>query len=130
LRSSTASPHTPCSSTNVFVAPRIALSSTTIRCYPRLWLASSMTLRMAIETSPVSSVNIPTCPSCPSSLTIWLSQIAATGSSYAGALGLLLDTTMSSVIQQPRCLRYYHLASISFVRLAWRSIQQPPRTSM
>ena len=50
-------------------------------------------------------------------------------SSYAGALGMM-DTAMSSAIQQPKSWRYYRLESILLVRLDLRLIRQPPHTSM
>ena len=57
-RSSATSPPAPCSPTNVSIAPRSTSSLTIIRCCPRLWLASSTTVRMAIETSPASLVYV------------------------------------------------------------------------
>jgi hypothetical protein len=68
---STTSRPAPCAPTNVSIAHGSASSLITIRCYPRLWPASSMTPRTASETSPASLVNAPpTCPSCPSSRTM------------------------------------------------------------
>ena len=132
LRSYAASPPAPCSTTNVSVAPRTASSqsTTTIRCCSRFWLASSMTPTKAIDTTPASLVNTPTCPSCPSPWSMLLSQISTMASSYAGAKGLMDYTAMLPIIQQPRSSRNYHLVSILLVRLDWGSIQQPPRTSM
>ena len=56
---STTSRPAPYSPTNVCIAPRSASSLIIIKCYPRLLLASSTTVRTAIEISPASLVYAP-----------------------------------------------------------------------
>jgi hypothetical protein len=126
--SSAASPPAPCVAGSVFVASGIASSRdpSIVRRCPRFSPNSSTAARNANATSPVSMVNTPPCPSCPSPFRMSWSQNAPRASSSSGTLGF----ARLSAIQWLRNGCYCRVVTILVVQLAWGSIQQSPRTSM
>jgi hypothetical protein len=112
-----ATPPTPCVATSVSVSPGTASSPnpSTVRSCPRLSPDSSIATRKENASSPASMVNTPPWPYCPSLLRMLWSQIVATGSSCAGALGF----TMLSAIWWLTNGGYCRITTVLLVQLAW-----------